>query len=189
MAQGKCILKRWENKNEESSFSAAGLPRAAVFGSAAASNRGTTLQTLATHDASFCSVKKDLGCASCQLERPTICAPVEFGLALYLFLADTPAKLLTNFDIVMESFGRLKIDDRRDAAIKNCSRICSANNTSVFELLNMCNHGTLQRPYSFGAERQLHAWSPHPPGVRRSSQASLLVCTKPSQSYSRPLTH
>ena len=57
MAQGKCILKRWENKNEESSFSAAGLPRAAVFGSAAASNRGTTLQTLATHDASFCSVK------------------------------------------------------------------------------------------------------------------------------------
>jgi len=116
MAQGKCILKRWENKNEESSFSAAGLPRAAVFGSAAASNRGTTLQTLATHDASFCSVKKHLGCASCQLERPTICAPVEFGLALYLFLADTPAKLLTNFDIVMESFGRLKIDDRSDAA-------------------------------------------------------------------------
>ena len=68
MAQGKCILKRWENKHEESSFSAAGLPRAAVFGSAAASNRGTTLQTLATHDASFCSVKKHLGCASCQLE-------------------------------------------------------------------------------------------------------------------------
>ena len=77
--------------------------------------------------------------------------------------------------------------------VKNCSRICSANSTSGLELLNMCNHGTLQRPYSFGAERQLHAWSPHPPvkaGVTegRSNRASLLVCTKPSKSY-RPLTH